>query len=79
MSPTYKVVVTLRQETVRILEEFQEQEGLASLDAAIDSAAEALRDRQLAAAYMKHAREHAQDAIMQLEAEAWLGSQVDEG
>lgn len=70
--------VTLAPETVRFLEAFQEANRLASFSAAVEAAAESLRERQLADAYLRYEAFYAQDARERQEAEAWLALPMEE-
>lgn len=64
--------VTLAPATVRFLEAFQEANQLASFSAAVEAAAESLRERQLADAYQRYEEFYTQNPSERQEAEAWL-------
>lgn len=78
MTQAQRKHVTLAPETVRFLESFQEANRLTSFSAAVEAAAESLRERQLAEAYQRYGDFYAQDARERQEAEAWLALPLEE-
>ena len=78
MEPVQRKHVSLDPATVRFLEEYQRVNRLASFSAAVEAAAESLRESSLAAAYQRYEAFYAQDAHERQEAEAWLALPMDE-
>ncbi len=79
MTDTLRRHVMLPPEAVNLLEEYQASHGLRSFSSAVEAAVAALARQERQAAYQRYARDYAEDAGEQRDAEAWLGLPMDEG
>jgi hypothetical protein len=78
MSQAHRRHVILPEQTVKFLEQYQQQHGLTSFSATIEAASLALQQQELRRAYAQYAHDYANDPEAQAEAEAWLDLPMQE-
>ena len=78
MRQAHRRHVILPEQTLRFLEQYQQQHHLASFSATIEAASLALQQQELRRAYAQYAADYADDTQAQAEAEAWLDFPMQE-
>ena len=78
MTQAHRKHVILPEQTLKFLERYQRQHGLASFSATVEAASLALQQQELRRAYAQYAAEYADDPRAQAEGEAWLDLSMNE-
>ena len=78
MTQAHRKHVILPEQTLKFLERYQRQHGLASFSATVEAASLALQQQELRRAYAQYAEDYAGDPLAQAEGEAWLDLPMNE-